>query len=146
MFVFLVELQNLQNFRAGLLELFAGFRIAGGGGGHGAECAERFVKADEEGAFAIEQRGVGRALVLAQVVVLREHGGVNFFTEGLMGGEGGDLAHGWEVVWATAPVLAAAGALFSAGGASGLGVVDSAGLARDSTSVEAVGTEAAGVV
>ena len=66
LFVFAVEVEDLENFRAGFLDCFfsRGIRPARSRCGVGLEGGEAFVEAGEEGAFSVEERGVGRALVV----------------------------------------------------------------------------------
>lgn len=64
LFVFFVELENLEDAGAGVFELGADLGIAGGAGGEGAEGGERGIQFFEHLAFALEKIGAGGALVL----------------------------------------------------------------------------------
>src|SRR5688572_6814285 len=81
LFVLLVELENLQDPRARLLEQVARLRFLGVAGGHGAQRGERGVEFGEELAFAFDEFRGERALVLAEETVLLERALVQLVTK-----------------------------------------------------------------
>lgn len=96
LFVLLVELQDLQDARAGVFE-----EIAFGGGlglarGDGAQRGERLIEAREEIAFAIYELLGERALVLAEEAVFLERALMQFVTEQLVLLQGLGWRHGWR--------------------------------------------------
>ncbi len=99
MFVFLVQLENLQDAAARLLQLRAGYRIAHGSGRQAPKRGKRFVKTDKERAFALEERGVGHPLMLAEEAVFFENGGMDFVAERLVLLKSGRRIHGVAAVF-----------------------------------------------
>lgn len=83
-FVFLVELQYLQNAAAGVFELLAGGAFANRRRGNLAQGHQDMFEPLDELAFAPQQPGFGRALVLAEETVLLQRKLVEFLTECLM--------------------------------------------------------------
>ena len=121
LFVFFVELENLQNAGAGVFELSPGFGIPGRRGGEGAESGERLVELLEQGAFAREKIRAGGPLVLAEESVLFQRTLVDGVAKTVVGLERFGLGHGVEAVLAPAGRgLAGAGLGASADVAVGL--------------------------
>lgn len=94
LFVFLVELENLEDARAGVLEQIAFGGGMGLAGGDGAKRGERLVEAREQIAFAVEELGSEGALVLAEEAVFLERALVKLVTELLVLLQGLGWRHG----------------------------------------------------
>jgi len=92
--VLLVELENLENPRACVLEQIPRLGFAYPPGGYGAEGVERLVEASQQRAFALDEFGRKRALVLAEKTVLLERALVDLVTELLVLLQGFGWSHG----------------------------------------------------
>lgn len=81
MFVLFVELQDLQDPRAGLFEKVALRGRLGLAGGDGAQRGEGAIEASEEIAFTVDELLTERALVLAEETVFLERALVQLVTK-----------------------------------------------------------------
>ena len=84
LFVFFVELENLENTAADFFHQGARFAAGFLAGVTGAQRSQGFVQLSEQRALAFDQRGVGGTAVLFELTIFLERELVKFVTDELM--------------------------------------------------------------